>query len=217
MQPSPSTPWVTHWACHRPRPRRWPLPNPFFKTACSRPSNLLPSNSSSNLSLLRRPSRPHRPLRRPISPRRRTSASRTSLPTSLRERTPTDSLWRRQALNNSTIMWTRSVHRWIYESPVSTAQISNNYSRSALPDFIFFKKSLTILHLSYYKNLGVKVFVSDSHKFKRWWLAYLEKHFLDGVITAACFHSGYFMLKSLRPYADAAIKEDGAASVDAFT
>ena len=37
------------------------------------------------------------------------------------------------------------------------------------------------------------------------------------MITAACFHSGYFMLKSLRPHADAAIKEDGAASVDAFT
>ena len=40
---------------------------------------------------------------------------------------------------------------------------------------------------------------------------------LDGVITAACFHTGYFMLKSLRPLADTAIKEDGAYAADAFT
>ena len=40
---------------------------------------------------------------------------------------------------------------------------------------------------------------------------------IDGVITASCFHTGYFMLKALRPHADAALKDGGDVAANAFT
>ena len=39
---------------------------------------------------------------------------------------------------------------------------------------------------------------------------------IDGVITASCFHSGYFLLKTLRPLAEASIVAGGEVSGENF-
>ena len=39
---------------------------------------------------------------------------------------------------------------------------------------------------------------------------------IDGVITASCFHSGYFLLKTLRPLAEASILAGGEVSGENF-
>ena len=39
---------------------------------------------------------------------------------------------------------------------------------------------------------------------------------IDGVIVASCFHTGYFLLRTLRPLADAALKSEGDSTLEDF-
>lgn len=39
---------------------------------------------------------------------------------------------------------------------------------------------------------------------------------LDGVVVASCFHTGYFLLRTLRPLADAALRSEGDSTLDDF-